>query len=215
VEPASSPERVLRVVPVGSDDEFRAFDAFLHAGSFILGSQGDVDLWCKYIPQLSHMEPAIRHGGIAIGSLLLQKRMSRSSQISRIASAESDSFTAYHYQKAIQSTLGSIRIGKADERLAGITCILFFSIEALQGNEQEALRLFERGNQARLMPNTQQRRDDLTIGLEQSFSRLSCQWSMFEGSVANVSDISEQQAGPIHSILQAQSEVTRYVTAHA
>lgn len=137
----------------------------------------------------------------------------RASQASPVdKTGNGGSFAICHYQKAIQSTLRSMQNGRRDVKLAGITCILFFSIEALQGHEKEALQLFKRGNKFRPIESFEDtnQADPILTGLEQSFSRLHIQSSMFEGSVIDTTDIESDLNGAINSMLQAQTELSRY-----
>lgn len=195
-----------------SEQEFRAFDSFLRNGASALGCRPEVDLWRVYMPQLSHAEPAIRHAAIALGSLL-QGSAAASTGRSHTAPSgtAADPFAIRHYQKAIQSTLLTIGNGTDDTTLAGITCVLFFAIEALQGREQEALRLFEHGTSVQLRAGRRKPPGTIPAGLTESFVRLAVQWSMFEGSVMHLPGYTTQFEGPICSIIQAQSELTRYV----
>lgn len=214
---SSSPlsDGLLGTSLASTNNEYQAFNAFLHSGTFTLGCSSDIDLWLRYIPQLFHTEPAIRHAGLAIGSLLLQNQngFMRASQASPVdKTGNGGSFAICHYQKAIQSTLRSMQNGRRDVKLAGITCILFFSIEALQGHEKEALQLFKRGNKFRPIESFEDtnQADPILTGLEQSFSRLHIQSSMFEGSVIDTTDIESDLNGAINSMLQAQTELSRY-----
>lgn len=215
---ASSPlsDGLLGTSLASTNNEYQAFNAFLHSGTFTLGCSSDIDLWLRYIPQLFHTEPAIRHAGLAIGSLLLQNRdgFMRAGQASPVDKAgNGGSFAIYHYQKAIQSTLRSMQNGRRDVKLAGITCILFFSIEALQGHEKEALQLFKRGNKFRPIESFEgtNQADPILTGLEQSFSRLHIQSSMFEGSVIDTTDLDPDLDGAINSMLQAQTELSSLI----
>ncbi|KAI4592894.1 hypothetical protein KJ359_010341 [Pestalotiopsis sp. 9143b] len=103
--------------------------------------------------------------------------------------------------------------GRRDVKLAGITCILFFSIEALQGHEKEALQLFKRGNKFRPIESFEgtNQADPILTGLEQSFSRLHIQSSMFEGSVIDTTDLDPDLDGAINSMLQAQTELSSLI----
>ncbi|ETS73073.1 hypothetical protein PFICI_15248 [Pestalotiopsis fici W106-1] len=216
---ATSPlsEGLLDTRLANSIDEHKAFHAFLHSGTFTLGCSSDIDLWCRYIPQLFHTEPAIRHAGLAIGSLLLQNgsmRLKEQSPIIKETGSGGDgAFAVHHYQKAIQSTLRSMQSGRKDIKLAGITCILFFSIEALQGHEHEALQLFKRGNQFRPISSFEDpnHADPILAGLEQSFSRLHIQSSMFEGSVIQTTETDADLDGAINSTIQAQTELSSLI----
>ncbi|KAK9416979.1 putative Zn(2)-C6 fungal-type domain-containing protein [Seiridium unicorne] len=196
-----------------SNDEHRAFEQFLRSGTSALGCQADADLWRSEIPQLFHSEPSIRHAAIAIGSLLVRNDFEylRRKYPTRVPAVSDynceDEFAIDHYQKAIRSTLTAIEDGTGNASIAGITCLLFFSIEALQGHEKEALQLFESGNKAQLRPGAGTTSDSLT----ESFSRLAVQWSMFEGHVADISEHYMEPTEPITSIFEAQKELTRLI----
>ncbi|KAH6645116.1 hypothetical protein BKA67DRAFT_542092 [Truncatella angustata] len=173
--------------------------------------RNEVELWRRWIPQLSTSESAIRHAAIAVGSLLLKHDASAATPSSLIVSrGATDSFAIHHYQEAIRSTLQLIQSGKGDANLAGITCLLFFSIEALQGHEYEALQLFERGGPTHLVPSTKSG-NSIKNALADAFSQLSVQWSMFEGSFVVAHKNSAQLDGEILTSGQAQKELTSLI----
>ncbi|KAH8649161.1 hypothetical protein BX600DRAFT_110816 [Xylariales sp. PMI_506] len=183
-----------RLLPTGlatSDDEYAAFSFFLENGAASLSAYADEDLWGRVIPQRSVAEPAVRHALLAIGALLQQKQHQHQYQQPVTPGASNPSrttrlsFALHQYNLAIRQTLHSIQKqdrdhhqqqqttypgGYDNEALASLTCVLFFCIEALQGNENEALRLFERGRTAsvawqkrrykRMQEREQQRRQE-------------------------------------------------------
>lgn len=200
---------------MSNEKEYRAFKSFLRNGTSTLGGQTDIELWRRWIPQFSHAEPAIKHAAIAVGSLLLDNEI-WSPNVTlgtglNVPSGSADLFAIHHYQKAIRLTLLSIRRGNADIKLAGMTCVLFFTVEALQGNEHEALQIFERGRNGSLRPSTTTPTDVVVSGITESFSRLAVQWSMFGGSVIDAAEYSAPFEESISSTFQAQRELTRYV----
>ncbi|KAH6876352.1 hypothetical protein B0T10DRAFT_198234 [Thelonectria olida] len=208
------PESKLATGLVANNQEHRAFRYFVnHRARGVAGPFG-VDLWLHLIPQLSHTMPAVRHATMAIGALLLRddELQSRGPSPESLALNEAhDVFAVEQYHKAIQSTLHALDEGQGSRLLAHTTCVLFFCIEALQGRENEALRLFKRALKAKLAP-AQVNYSDTASDVESTFSGLTAQWAMFEDTVIN--DIAEAPNfdQPIKSISQAQSELLSVVT---
>lgn len=93
-------------------------------------------LWGRLIPQISEMEPFVRHAVIAIGAL---------SKHSRTASWQGNGLHAPDYQyaltqygKSVRGMRQAIANGQHDLRKALIACLLVFTFEGMLGNQASA-----------------------------------------------------------------------------
>ncbi|KAH8894335.1 hypothetical protein GQ53DRAFT_821418 [Thozetella sp. PMI_491] len=211
-----SPSVALTNSRMVNSREHQAFRYFVDSRTRAVAGPFDVELWSDLIPQLSETIPALRHAAMAVGALLLRADdlQSRGQSPDSLTLIEAhDIFAVEQYHKAIQLTLQVINDGRGNPLLASTTCVLFFCVEALQGREHEALRLFERGRTANLAPSQGNSNDTLASAVESTFSRLGVQWSMFNDHVLEQGTAEPPELGqPIGSISQAQSELISLVT---
>ncbi|KAI1411331.1 hypothetical protein F5Y13DRAFT_165469 [Hypoxylon sp. FL1857] len=118
--------------------EARGFDFFRRSTSREAPGFFESDLWSSLILQLCHIEPAILHAAVAVGSLHSQYRgTSPSLQLQPFSIFEGQhAFAIRQYVKA----LGHLRHrlssqdSSSNAEVALICCLLFMCLEMLQGN---------------------------------------------------------------------------------
>ncbi|KAI1339867.1 hypothetical protein F5Y15DRAFT_415785 [Xylariaceae sp. FL0016] len=203
-------------------EERRAVDNFTQFGAITTASWTDMELWSRLIPQRSHTEPAIRYAMISMGWLLLS--MQHPAEYAARKDGNLKNLALQSYGKAIQATLRCISQGRGDVLLSAMTCVLFFSIEALQGHEKEAVDLFGKGRKAMELqlqlsnhPQSGTMEEIVRAYFEPLFTRMAIQCAMF-GIVPPASwDDSCRQSlhsavpnprKPIRSIMEAGMELS-------
>ena len=132
--------------PPGNDQERRYLHYFhTHAASDLAG-YFDSNFWNHLILQVSHSEPAVQHGLIALSSIheTLQAGALRGVGLDRVA--PSQRFTLQQYNKAL-SHLGKnlSQKGKQSIEVTLISCILFICLELLRGNYESAVAHLQSG----------------------------------------------------------------------
>ncbi|KAF2263728.1 hypothetical protein CC78DRAFT_533736 [Lojkania enalia] len=94
------------------------------------------DLWSQKILQLSHVEPAIKHGILALSTL-----HERFESIAPIFTNQTDDFAFVQYMRAVKhsnSLLTAHNEGRVDVEKILIACIIFTCYENLAGNYRAA-----------------------------------------------------------------------------
>ena len=103
------------------------------------------DFWTKFLPQLSHRNPAVRHAVIAVGALhqrQLQGRLLSANADPR----EDDEFALQQYNKAIRKFLQQVESPtEVENESMLIQCVLFICLEMLRGNTKQAMDHVEGG----------------------------------------------------------------------
>jgi hypothetical protein len=97
------------------------------------------NLWAVLIPQISEIEPFVRHAVIAIGALSAQQKPQSHQGSPRPAWHASDYQLALReYGKAIRGMREAIENGQHDLRKALLACLLVFCFESMIGNQVSA-----------------------------------------------------------------------------
>ncbi|KAE8423100.1 hypothetical protein BDV36DRAFT_154859 [Aspergillus pseudocaelatus] len=119
--------------------ERRAFAYYFQQAALSIGGGLDVDFWRTFVPQVCRSEPGVWDAIIAIGDLFESPRKD-----SRFPDQKHRDALSW-YSRSVSAIRQRIERGSIDTFVGLITCILFISIEAIQGNEQEALQLYGQG----------------------------------------------------------------------
>ncbi|KAL1610256.1 hypothetical protein SLS60_001921 [Paraconiothyrium brasiliense] len=96
----------------------------------------DSDLWSQKIMQLSHVEPAIKHGILALSTM-----HERFESTSPIFTSKSNDFAFVQYMQAVKHSNELLRAhsqGRVDVEKVLIACIIFTCYENLAGNYRAA-----------------------------------------------------------------------------
>lgn len=96
----------------------------------------DSDLWSQKIMQLCHVEPAIKHGILALSTM-----HERFESVTPIFSAKTNDFAFVQYMQAVKHSndlLTAHQEGKVDVEKVLIACIIFTCYENLAGNYRAA-----------------------------------------------------------------------------
>jgi hypothetical protein len=96
----------------------------------------DSDLWSQKILQLSHSEPAIKHGVLALSTM-----HERFESVTSIFATKTNDFAFAQYMQAVRYSndlLTAHRQGKVDVEKVLIACIIFTCYENLAGNYRAA-----------------------------------------------------------------------------
>ncbi|KAB8262346.1 hypothetical protein BDV32DRAFT_157472 [Aspergillus pseudonomiae] len=119
--------------------ERRAFAYYFQQASVSLGGGLDVHFWRSIVPQVCRSEPGVWDAIIALSDLFESPGQDPRSPSPKHRDALS------WYSRSVSAVRQRIQRGDIDIFAGLITCILFISIEAIQGNEQEALQLYGQG----------------------------------------------------------------------
>lgn len=96
----------------------------------------DSDLWSQKIMQLSHIEPAIKHGILALSTM-----HERFENTSPVFTSKSNDFAFVQYMQAVKHSNDLLRAhsqGRVDVEKVLIACIIFTCYENLAGNYRAA-----------------------------------------------------------------------------
>ncbi|KAF9740144.1 hypothetical protein PMIN06_003765 [Paraphaeosphaeria minitans] len=96
----------------------------------------DSDLWSQKIMQLSHVEPAIKHGILALSTM-----HERFESTSPVFTSKSNDFAFVQYMQAVKHSNELLRAhsqGRVDVEKVLIACIIFTCYENLAGNYRAA-----------------------------------------------------------------------------
>ncbi|KAJ5624917.1 hypothetical protein N7510_001226 [Penicillium lagena] len=155
--PASSTQsslivtRTLSLSPNSGRRERRAFEYyFQHAAQFLAGGM-DVDFWTGVVPQICRSEPAVWDAMISISALFENPDQCpdftflRQQQTGSLTLPQNHKDALMWYSRSMSSIHEQIERGTADPYIALISCVLFISIEIVQGRLEEALQLYWQG----------------------------------------------------------------------
>lgn len=103
-------------------------------------------LWERLIPQISEVEPFVRHAVIAIGALGKESRHgNRTRRLGSFSQGPDFEFALKHYDKFLRAMREAIATGQHDLRKALIACLLVFCFEGMLGNQAAAAIHAQRG----------------------------------------------------------------------
>lgn len=174
--------RKVDIILPGTSNERRHFHYFQQRTVADLAGYFDSAFWYQLVLQISHCEPAVRHGIIALGSLheTLDKG-GREFGLRSLPIAERD-FSVQQYSRSVTSLRS--RLASEEEsntlEIALICCIIFNSFETIYGNHDQALLHLQSGlkilqqwkadrKQSTILPN---KPSSAQCELSQVFSRL-------------------------------------------
>lgn len=134
----------LSVALAGSREELRAFDFFRKESATRLGGLFESDFWNRLVLQASHKEPTIRHGVIALGSLLESVE-----QLHPDSAGEGSSRNKFALQQCNRA-IGELKQdlcanGQRSIEMVLISCIIFICFESIQGSYEAALTHLQSG----------------------------------------------------------------------
>jgi hypothetical protein len=111
----------------------------------------DVDFWTGVVPQICRSEPAVWDAMISISALFESPDQCpdftflRQQQNGSLTLAQNQKDALMWYSRSMSSIHEQIERGTADPYIALISCVLFISIEIVQGRLEEALQLYWQG----------------------------------------------------------------------
>lgn len=167
----------LVLVP-GSREERQYVHVFCTQATHALSGFFPSDFWTRFLPQLSHRYPAIRHAVSAVGAVYGNQLLPADSD-----PAEVEQFTLQQYNKAIQSFIGQMNTPQTvDIDLVLVTCLLFICLETLRSKNTRALDHIQSGVQI-LAARSQEKKitldNEFDRELLHTFSRLNIQTCLF------------------------------------
>jgi hypothetical protein len=129
---------------VGHADELESqcFKIYLEDTAKEISAPFPSSLWERLIPQISEVEPFVRHAVIAIGAL---SRYSKTGKRAKGVQIEDYHHALTQYGKAIRGMREAIANGHHDLRKALIACLLVFCFEGMLGNQASASQHAESG----------------------------------------------------------------------
>ncbi|KAH9212784.1 hypothetical protein DL95DRAFT_339944 [Leptodontidium sp. 2 PMI_412] len=133
---------------VGFDDPLdgQCFRVFLEETAREVSGTFPSTLWGRLIPQISEVEPFVRHAVIAIGALGKESRYSRQTKnIGALTKGSDYQFALQQYDKSLRGMREAIAAGQHDLRKALIACLLVFCFEGMVGNQAAAAIHAQRG----------------------------------------------------------------------
>ncbi|CAK7243795.1 MAG: hypothetical protein STHCBS139747_005323 [Sporothrix thermara] len=160
------------------------------------------------MPQYAQLDAAVYHASVAVGFLLLRAGNRQSTCYGHPHRARHLTLLAVERQnRAIQDTVNSIKTQGTIARQPAadaMTLLLLFCIEALQGREEEALRLMQRGIDALCFSDS----TAATAGLDAQLDRLRLQCGMFNAGGARAAlRVSMRAMARIHARVTAISSL--------
>jgi hypothetical protein len=120
----------------GFEDELAGvcFQTFLNDTVKYIAGPFKNSLWERLIPQISELEPFVRHAVIAIGAL----SKNRKSSGLQAMQASDYRYALTQYGKSIRGMREAIANGQHDLRKALVACLLVFCFEGMLGNQASA-----------------------------------------------------------------------------
>ncbi|KAJ5133949.1 C6 zinc finger domain protein [Penicillium atrosanguineum] len=136
--------------------ERRSFAYYFQNAAPSIGGGLDGDFWNTIVPQVCRNEPAVWDAIISISALFespepcpelfsIRRGYSRSSNAFTLNQNHQDALS--WYSRSVSAIRQRIESGRLDIFVGLITCILFISIEAIQGGTEEGLQLYSQGVQ--------------------------------------------------------------------
>ncbi|KAJ5990689.1 hypothetical protein N7522_010896 [Penicillium canescens] len=209
--PTVSPDNRLVLVP-GSREERKYIHTFCTQTSPALSGFFASEVWNRFLPQLSHREPTVRHAVAAVSAMYEQQYHPNASQ------GVSDNFALQQYTKAIQKFRQQLVNPRgSDYDCLLVTCLLFVCLEMLRSSHASVLDHIQGGMQILLRQQdektNQLKKDTIDQELCQSFRRLSIQLPLFGRSLIPFHPQTETALGPeqipiFDNIAQARDSMT-------
>ncbi len=130
----------LRAIQAGAGFETETsghrFRIYLENSAKQIAGPFPSSLWEKMIPQISEMEPFVRHAVIAIGALSKPALQQNSPLI--LPQSPDYEYALREYGKALQGMRNAIANGEHDLQKALVACLLVFCFESMVGNQVSA-----------------------------------------------------------------------------
>jgi hypothetical protein len=166
------------VLVPGSREERQYVHVFCTQATHALSGFFPSDFWTRFLPQISHRYPAIRHAVSAVGAVYGKQLLPANAD-----SADAEQFILQQYNKAIQSFLGQLN----SPQTVGIdfvlvTCLLFVCLETLRSKNVRALDHIQSGVQilaSRLKEKKVAVNNEFERELLHIFGRLNIQTGLF------------------------------------
>ncbi|RDW65975.1 hypothetical protein BP6252_09610 [Coleophoma cylindrospora] len=132
---------------VGFHDESDAqsFRNYLEKISKQLSGPFPNSLWERFIPQISEMEPFVRHAIMAIGALGKQMKAQHRSGSAGLSSTKDYQSALEQYHQSLRGMRKAIASGQQDLRKALLASLLIFCFESMLGNQVTAALHAARG----------------------------------------------------------------------
>ncbi|PVH74651.1 hypothetical protein DL98DRAFT_603390 [Cadophora sp. DSE1049] len=133
---------------VGFEDPLdgQCFRIFLEETAREVSGTFPNSLWGRLIPQISEVEPFVRHAVIAIGALGKESRFNRQKkQLGSLTQGSDYQYALQQYDKSLRGMREAIAAGQHDLRKALIACLLVFCFEGMLGNQAAAAIHAQRG----------------------------------------------------------------------
>lgn len=125
---SSMPRTLLPILP-GDQEERRYFALFRSRTAPLFAGYFDANFWDRFVPQISHAEPAVHHAVVALASLHEDLDGSTEHQ------PGSDQFGLKQYNKSLASLNRYLSTANDESvNIVLICCILFVTFESLRGN---------------------------------------------------------------------------------
>lgn len=162
----------------GSREERQYVHVFCTQATHTLSGFFPSDFWTRFLPQLSHRYPTIRHAVSAVGAVYEKQLLPATSDSTNV-----EQFTLQQYNKAIQSILGQMSAPQTvGIDLVLVTCLLFVCLETLRSKNSRALDHIQSGVQilaARLKEKKITINNEFDRELLNTFGRLNIQTCLF------------------------------------
>lgn len=147
--PVLVPE-VSLLIPQHDTDERWAFDHFIHRPATVFAGEVDAAFWLELVPRLAQSQPFVWDTVVSISWLYEWEQHRR---LSAASEADSSSTIATMHQRralklytrALANFRQLLEQDQVDSPYALLSCILFTSVEFMQGNERNARGLMESG----------------------------------------------------------------------
>lgn len=129
-------------------NERRAFAYYFQQASTTIGGSLDITFWRNVVPRVCQSEPAVWDAINCISAIFENRCLCPNIIVSRTGTCPLD---ANHraalgwYSRAVSSVRSHISQGKIDLFVGLVTCTIFICIEAFQGSEEAATKLYRQG----------------------------------------------------------------------
>lgn len=202
--------------PAADEDDSHLLQYFtLHAPSS-LGGILDAKFWTVVVPRVSYSWESVRYALMALSALIRYQNTTKvyhsNDQISsRLAYDREHILTGVRlYSKALKHAAEDITEHSGRRDIAGLTCVIFFCIECIQGHYIEAARIFQHAQNV-LAPARQSstgayyQSAELTLTVVRMFSRIRLAMSL-----RNLISVSDTRASIISESLDNRFTGTHY-----